>query len=90
MNITVIEKVPCKLSNAKIFKAFQVEATSITCFLINWAYLFVIDKKTPIWYGNRTTYFDLKILGCLAYACVDNGNQNLGLSSMFSLVIKVV
>ena len=75
MNITIMEKVCSMLSNAKLSKSFWVDEASIACFLINRSPLVAIDKKTPIevWSGTPTVYFDLKIFGYLAYACVDNG-----------------
>ncbi|KAG8472774.1 hypothetical protein CXB51_034669 [Gossypium anomalum] len=44
-------------------------------FLINQSPSVAIEKKTPqeVWFGNPANYSDLKIIGCLAYAHVDNG-----------------
>ena len=75
MNRTFMEKVCCMLSNVGLPKSFQVEASSIACFLINCSPSTAIDKRTPqkVWSGTPTSYSDLKIFGCPAYAHVDNG-----------------
>ena len=69
-----MKKVCCMLSTVSLSKSFQVEATSIACFLINRYPSTTINKITPqeIWPSTLANYFDLKIFGCLAYAHVDN------------------
>ena len=54
---------------------FWAEATSTACYLINRSPSVAIEKKTPqeVWSGSPTTYSDLKIFGCPAYAHVNNG-----------------
>ncbi|KAG8473315.1 hypothetical protein CXB51_035399 [Gossypium anomalum] len=75
MNITIMKKVRCMLSNANLPKSFWAKAASTACFLINRSPFVAIEKKTPQeeWDGNLANYSDLKIFGCLAYAHVDNG-----------------
>ncbi|KAG8501080.1 hypothetical protein CXB51_003194 [Gossypium anomalum] len=75
MNRMIMEKVRCMLSNANLPKSFWAEAASTACFLINRSLSVAIQKKTPqeIWSGNPANYSDLKIIGCPAYAHVDNG-----------------
>ena len=77
MNITIMEKVRCMLSNAKLPKSFFPEEAATTCFHTNRSPSISIEKKTPIevWPGTPTVYSDLKIFCCPAYACVhvDNG-----------------
>ena len=48
---------------------------STACYLINHSPSVDIEKKIPqeIWSGSPATYSNLKILGCPAYAHVDNG-----------------
>ena len=75
MNKTIIEKVHCMLSNAKLSKSFGLKRLRRLVFPINRSLLVSIDKKTQIkvWSNTPSIYFDLKIFGCLAYARVDNG-----------------
>ncbi|KAG8472502.1 hypothetical protein CXB51_035379 [Gossypium anomalum] len=74
-DVTIIEKVRCMLSNAKLPKSFWAEAAFTACFLINRSPSVAIEKKTPqeVWSGNLVDYSDLKIFGCPAYAHIDNG-----------------
>ena len=48
MNKTIMEKVRCMLSNAKLSKSFWAKAASTACFLINRSPSVAIDKKTLI------------------------------------------
>ena len=75
MNRNLMEKVRCMLFNAQLSKSFWAEAASTTCYLINRSPSVAIEKKTPqeVWSRSLTTYSDLKIFGCPAYAHVDNG-----------------
>ena len=70
MNRTLMRKVGCMLSNAQLLKSFWAKVASTACYLINRSL-----KKTPkeVWSGSPTTYLDLQIFGCPAYAHVDNG-----------------
>ena len=73
--MTLMEKVRCMLSNAQLQKSFWAEVAFTTSYLINHSPSVAIEKKTPqeVWYGSSTTYLDLKIFRCHAYAHVDNG-----------------
>ncbi|KAG8475835.1 hypothetical protein CXB51_032770 [Gossypium anomalum] len=75
MNRTIIEKVRCMFSNTNLPKSFWAKAASTACFLLNRSPSVAIEKKTPqeVWSGKSANYSDLKILGCPAYAHVDNG-----------------
>ena len=75
MNITIMEKVRCMLSNAKLPKSFWAEAASTACYLINRSPSTAIEKKTPleVWSGTPSNYSELRIFGCPAYSHVDNG-----------------
>ena len=70
-----MKKVCCMLSYAGLPKSFLVEAAFTACFPINRSSSTAIDKITPqeVWFGTPTSYSDLKIFGCPAYAHVDNG-----------------
>ena len=75
MNRTIMEKVHCMLSNAKLSKSFWVESASTTCFLINQSPSIAIGKNTliEVWSGTPTVYSNLKIFCGPAYAHADNG-----------------
>ena len=75
MNRTLMEKVWCLLSNSRLPKWFWANTAVTVCFLINRSPSTVIDKKNPkeVWSGTPTSYFDLKIFDCPAYAHVNNG-----------------
>ncbi|KAG8497798.1 hypothetical protein CXB51_007413 [Gossypium anomalum] len=51
MNRTIMEKVRCMLSNAKLLKSFWAEAASTACFLINDLYPFPLRKRLHKRYG---------------------------------------
>ncbi|KAK1644413.1 hypothetical protein QYE76_062218 [Lolium multiflorum] len=75
MNMTIILRARCMLSNAKMHRSFWAEAASTACYLINRSPSVPLDKKTPIevWSGSPADYSDLRVFGCTAYAHVDNG-----------------
>ena len=75
MNKTIMEKVRCMLSNAKLPKSFWAEAASTACYLINRSPSTTIEKKTPleVWSGTPGNYSELRIFCCPAYSHVDNG-----------------
>ena len=75
MNMTIISRARCMLSNAKMHRSFWAEAASTACYLINRSPSVPLDKKTPIevWSGSPADYSDLRVFGCTAYAHVDNG-----------------
>lgn len=70
MNRTLLERVRCMLSNAKLPKSFWGEAVNTAWFLINKSPSSAIEMKTPdeIWYGRTSDYSKLKVFGCTAYA----------------------
>jgi hypothetical protein len=75
MNMTIISKARCMLSNAKMNKCLWAEAANTACYLINRSPSIQLNKKTPIevWSGTPVDYSQLKVFGCTAYAHVDNG-----------------
>jgi transposase InsO family protein len=74
MNMTIISKARCMLSNASMGRQFWTEAASTTCQLINRSPSIAIEKRTPmeVWSGSPSDYYELKVFGCTAYAHVDN------------------
>jgi hypothetical protein len=75
MNITIISKAHCILSNAGMSRRFWPEEASTACYLINRSPYIPLDKKTliEVWSGTPTDYSHLRVFGCIAYAHVDNG-----------------
>jgi ATP-binding cassette subfamily B (MDR/TAP) protein 1 len=75
MNITIISKARCMLSNAGMSRRFWAEAASTACYLINRSPSISLDKKSPIevWSGTPAVYSQLRVYSCSAYAHVDNG-----------------
>ncbi|XP_075098850.1 putative mitochondrial protein AtMg00710 [Nicotiana tabacum] len=75
MNITLLERACCMISNARLRNAFWAEAISTTCYIVNCARSAPLNFKTPkeMWSGTLANYSDLKILGCPAYMHVNYG-----------------
>ena len=48
INMTLLEKVRCMLSNASISKFFWTETLTYACHLVNWLPSSVIGGKTPL------------------------------------------
>lgn len=70
MNQTLLEKVRCMLSNARLGKEFWAEAIAYACHIINCLPSAAIGGKTPLakWYGKPSTDYDsLHVLGSIAY-----------------------
>lgn len=58
MNRTLLERVRCLLSNARLAKGFWAEALNTVCYLVNRTPATTIDCKTPfeVWSGNPADY----------------------------------
>ncbi|KAK5773310.1 hypothetical protein PVK06_049616 [Gossypium arboreum] len=70
MNRTILEKVRCMLSNARLGKEFWAEAVTYACHLINRLPSAAINGKTPMemWTGKSATDYDsLHVFGSIAY-----------------------
>ena len=75
MNRTLLERVICMLTNAKMSKTFWGEAIVTAGYLINRSPSSAIDFKTPEekWSGNPPKYDHLRIFGCPAFVHVKEG-----------------
>jgi len=77
MNMTLLERVRCMLSNVGLWhrRDLWAEAASIACYLVNRSPHSALDFKVPeeIWLGNPVDYSNLNFFGCPAYAHVNNG-----------------
>ena len=60
MNRTLLEKVQCMLSNARLGKEFWAEAMTYACHLINCLLSTAIDDRIPfeVWFGQPVFYYD--------------------------------
>jgi len=70
INIILLEKVRCILSNAGLSKFFWTEALVYTCHIVNMLPLFMIGGKTPleVWSEKVAQDYDsLRVFGCLTY-----------------------
>jgi hypothetical protein len=74
MNMTIVSKARCMLSNASMGRQFWAEAASIACYLINMSPSTTTEKKTPmeVWSGSPSDYSQLKVFCCTTYAHVNN------------------
>ena len=54
MNMTLLERARCMLSNAGLSKCFWAETVNTACFLVNRSPSTVINFKTPeeVWSGT--------------------------------------
>nr|GFC22476.1 retrovirus-related Pol polyprotein from transposon TNT 1-94 [Tanacetum cinerariifolium] len=69
MNRTLMDKVHYLLIQFGLPKAFGVEATCTTAYLINRSPSTAIEKNTPMemWSGHPSDYGMLRIFSCVAY-----------------------
>ena len=73
LNRTLLEKVCCVLSQAKLPKRFWVEALSYACHVLNRLPSTTLEGRTPIevWSGELAQDYDkLQVFGCNAYSHV--------------------
>ena len=78
MNMTLLEKTRCMLSNAKLSNGFLAEVVSMSVYLVNRSPATTIDCKTPneVWSNKTVNYCNLRIFCCLAYYHVSERKLN--------------
>ena len=66
MNRTMVERMRCMLSHAKLPRSFWAEAMRTTVDLINLSPLAPLLSDVPqrVWIGKNATYDHLKVFGC--------------------------
>ena len=66
MNITVVERVRCLLSDAKLSRSFWGEALYTVAHVINLTPTVVLNADVPdrVWYGRDVSYDHLRVFGC--------------------------
>ncbi|KAL4582349.1 hypothetical protein LXL04_006896 [Taraxacum kok-saghyz] len=74
MNRTIVEKVRCMLSMAKLSKPLWGEAVLTACYLINRSPSVPLNFEVPekIWTGKYISYSHLRVFGCKAFAHVSS------------------
>ncbi|RDX85278.1 hypothetical protein CR513_33552, partial [Mucuna pruriens] len=72
MNRTLIERVRCMFSKAKLPKNFWGEALYIAVHVINLSPTVALNTKVPnkIWFGKDIKYDHLRVFGCKAFVHV--------------------
>ncbi|PKI48889.1 hypothetical protein CRG98_030737 [Punica granatum] len=68
MNLTIIERARCMLSQAKLSKSFRGEAMMTTVDLINLTPSVALDGDVPqqVWTVKKVSYKHLRVFGCRA------------------------
>ena len=70
INRTLVEKVRCMLSTARVGRQFWAEALEYACHLINKLPSATLEGKTPVelWSGSHANDYDLlRVFGCPSY-----------------------
>ena len=68
MNRTLVERVRCLLSEAKLSNSFWAEALNTVAYVINLSLVVALDGDVPnrILFDKDVSYDDLKVFGCKA------------------------
>ena len=75
INMTIMKRVRCMLSNSSLSKEFWANAASMACYLMNWSPHTSLQFTTreEVWSGNPVNYSNLKFFSCPTYAHVNQG-----------------
>nr|KYP34396.1 Retrovirus-related Pol polyprotein from transposon TNT 1-94 [Cajanus cajan] len=78
MNRTLVERVRCMLSEAKLPKHFWGEALLATVHVINLSPAVALSTKVldKIWFGKNVSYDYLSVFGCKAFAHVPKDERS--------------
>ncbi|WVZ04644.1 hypothetical protein V8G54_017990 [Vigna mungo] len=78
MNRTLIERVGCMLSEAKLTKHFWGEALFTVVHVINLSPAVALNIEVPdkIWFGKNVTYDHLCVFGCKAFVHVPKDERS--------------
>ena len=68
MNRTLVERVRCVLSDAKLWNSFLAEALNVVAYVINLSPVVALDGDVPnrVWFDKDVFYDHLKVFGCKA------------------------
>ncbi|GMI93102.1 hypothetical protein HRI_002979500 [Hibiscus trionum] len=69
MNRTLIERVRCLLSDAKLPRSFWAEALNTVTHVINLSPSVPLRGDVPdrVWFGKYVSYDHLRVFGCKAF-----------------------
>jgi len=78
MNRTLIERVRCMLSKAKLPKHFWGEALYTTVHVINLSPVVVLNSEmsNKIWFGKNVKYSHLRVFDCKAFVHVPKDERS--------------
>ena len=78
MNKTIAERARFMRLNARLPKAFWVEAVNMACFIINRSPSVALDGKVAeeVWTEKEVDYSVLRIFGCPAYVHIPSNERS--------------
>jgi len=78
MNRTLIERVRCMLSEAKLSKHFWGEALYTAMHVINLSLVVALHSEVPnkIWFGKNVKYDHLRVFGCKVFVHVPKDERS--------------
>ncbi|PKI52799.1 hypothetical protein CRG98_026799 [Punica granatum] len=78
MNRTIVERVRCMLSQAKLSKSFWGEAMRTAVDLINLTLSIALDGDVPqqVWIDNEVSFKHLRIFGCGAFVHIPRDERS--------------
>ena len=76
--MTLVERVTCMLSEAKLPKHFLREALLVVVHVINLSLAFALNIEVPdkIWFGKHVSYDHLCVFGCRAFVHVPKDERS--------------
>ncbi|GAA0162781.1 hypothetical protein LIER_18799 [Lithospermum erythrorhizon] len=78
MNRTIVEKIQCMLSHAKLPRSFWGEAMCAAIQVINLSPTTVLEGGVPeeIWSGKKSSYKHLRVFGCRAFVHIPKDERS--------------
>nr|KYP45754.1 Retrovirus-related Pol polyprotein from transposon TNT 1-94 [Cajanus cajan] len=78
MNKTLLERVRCMLSDAKLPKHFWGEALYTTVHVINLTPTVILNSEVPdkIWFGKNASYDHLRVFSCKAFVHIPRDERS--------------
>lgn len=78
MNRTLIERVRCLLSEAKLSPSFWGEALYTAAHVINLSPAYALDGDVPenVWLGKKPSYDHLRVFGCKAFVHIPKDERS--------------
>nr|XP_012574906.1 uncharacterized protein LOC105852768 [Cicer arietinum] len=87
MNWTLVERVRCMLSEAKLPKHYWGEALYTTMHFINLTPTVILNSEVPnkVWFGKNVKYDHLRVFGCKAFVHVPKDEDPSWIQSQSSV-----